>query len=68
MGPNVQKCVFVALLGSYIIRLGPSCFPPILSPISIYIVHIQYGRNQISIRENGEVSADVAADAAADAA
>ena len=39
-GPQCEKCAFWAIRGGlggpYIIRLGPSCFPAILSPISIY--------------------------------
>ena len=41
MGHNIQKCAFLAIQGAlggpYIIGPGPSCFPAILSPISIYI-------------------------------
>ena len=41
MGPNVKKFAFWAIRGGLggpkIIGPGPSCFPGILSPISIYI-------------------------------
>ena len=46
MGHNIQKCAFVLLFGGalggpYIIGPGPSCFPGILSPISIYISNME---------------------------
>ena len=44
MGQNVKKFAFLAIRGlgvPSIIRLGISCFPAILSPISIYICNIE---------------------------
>ena len=45
MGHNVKTFVFLVIRGTLggpsIIRLGPSCFPVILSPMSIYMQNME---------------------------
>ena len=45
VGHNVKTFAFLAIRGTLggpsIIRLGPSCFPAILSPMSIYMQNME---------------------------